>query len=73
MVRMSGTVGGPTELFSPPPHTAASSGAIVGVFLGDERMYFGLKLAEVKLIADEVRGDFHAAIIYLNEGDVTSS
>lgn len=49
-----------------------AKGAIIGVFLGDERMYFGLKLNEVKMIADEVRKSFPEAIIFLNEApDIT--
>ena len=44
-----------------------ASGAVVGVFLGDEHLYFGVTLAEVKLVADQIRGDFPAAIIYMNE------
>lgn len=48
------------------------SGAIIGVFLGDERMYFGIELSEVKMIADEVRLTFPSAIIFLNEApDIT--
>eukprot|EP00040_Diaphanoeca_grandis_P022815 m.123281 g.123281 ORF g.123281 m.123281 type:complete len:371 (+) comp28977_c0_seq1:172-1284(+) len=42
-------------------------GAITGIFLGDERMYFGIHLSEVKLIADEIRRTWPRAIIFMNE------
>ena len=42
-------------------------GAIVGVFLGDEHMWFGVQLSELKAIADEVRLSWPSAIIYSNE------
>jgi len=45
----------------------AASGAAIGVFLGDEHMWFGVKLAEVKLIADLIRRDWPSAIIFQNE------
>ena len=41
--------------------------ALIGVFLGDEHMYFGVKLSEVKLIVDLIREDWPSAIIYENE------
>lgn len=41
--------------------------ALLGVFLGDEHMYFGVKVSEVKLIVDLIREDWPSAIIYENE------
>lgn len=43
------------------------AGALLGVFLGDEHMYFGVKVSEVKMIADTIRADWPSAIIYENE------
>ena len=34
------------------------AGALIGVFLGDEHMWFGVKVSEVKLIADLIRSDW---------------
>ena len=45
----------------------ARSGAAIGVFLGDEHLYFGMQLSMVKQIADVVRLDWPDAIIYMNE------
>lgn len=45
----------------------ADAGAAIGVFLGDEHLYFGLELSNVKAIADLIRLDWPEAIIYMNE------
>ena len=42
-------------------------GIIIGIFLGDEHLYFGVTLAEVKLIADLIRLSWPEAIIYMND------
>ena len=42
-------------------------GIIFGIFLGDEHLYFGVTLAEVKMIADTIRLDWPEAVIYMNE------
>eukprot|EP00041_Stephanoeca_diplocostata_P008127 m.117606 g.117606 ORF g.117606 m.117606 type:complete len:375 (-) comp17185_c0_seq1:173-1297(-) len=42
-------------------------GSIIGIFLGDEQLYFGMQLSDVKLIADLIRIDWPRAIIYMNE------
>ena len=46
---------------------AIKSGALLGVFLGDEHVYFGMSLGNVKIIADLIRTDWPSAIIYMNE------
>ena len=46
---------------------AIKAGALLGVFLGDEHVYFGMSLGNVKKIADLVRADWPEAIIYMNE------
>ena len=46
---------------------AFQSGHVIGIFLGDEHLYFGVKMSEVKLISDLIRRDWPEAIIYLNE------
>jgi hypothetical protein len=43
------------------------SGNIIGIFLGDEHLYFGVQVSHVKEIADTIRRDWPEAIIYLNE------
>ena len=42
-------------------------GNIIGIFLGDEHLYFGVTLAEIKLIADLIRLSWPEAIIYMND------
>eukprot|EP00945_MAST-04E_sp_MAST-4E-sp1_P008905 g8905.t1 len=42
-------------------------GILFGIFLGDEHLYFGVTLAEVKTIADLIRTDWPEATIYMNE------
>ena len=46
---------------------AIKSGALKGIFLGDEHVYFGMKMSYVKLIADLIRTSWPNAIIYMNE------
>lgn len=46
---------------------AIKSGALLGVFLGDEHLYFGMSLEGVKKIADLIRTTWPSAIIYMNE------
>lgn len=48
-----------------------ASGAVVGVFLGDEHWYFGVKVSDTALIADRIRADWPQAIIYQNEAPDT--
>ena len=42
---------------------SVQNGDIVGIFLGDEHMYFGVQLKSVKTIADLIRLDWPEAII----------
>jgi len=42
-------------------------GAIIGTFLGDEHLYFGVQLRELKAVADALRLAYPAGIVYLNE------
>lgn len=42
-------------------------GAVVGTFLGDEHLYFGVQLHEVKAVADALRLAFPTGIVYMNE------
>ena len=46
---------------------AIHSGALKGIFLGDEHVYFGVTMREVKLMADLIRSDWPDAVIYMNE------
>jgi hypothetical protein len=39
------------------------AGAIIGVFLGDEHLYFGIQLSEVKEIADQIRLDWPECVL----------
>ena len=51
------------ELMKP----AIDTGALKGIFLGDEHVYFGMTMSNVKLIADLIRSSWPKAIIYMNE------
>jgi hypothetical protein len=46
---------------------AITSGALKGIFLGDEHIYFGMDIAYVKVIADLIRTNWPDAVIYMNE------
>ena len=44
-----------------------AEGSAIGIFLGDEHLYFGVQLSEVKQVADLIRTDWPSAVIYMNE------
>ena len=46
---------------------AIAAGALKGIFLGDEHLYFGVTLNEVKQIADLIRTAWPDAVVYMNE------
>ena len=41
--------------------------SVVGIFLGDERMYFGVSLLNTTNMADLIKKDWPESIIYQNE------
>ena len=41
--------------------------SVVGIFLGDERMYFGVSLQNTTNMADLIKKDWPDSIIYQNE------
>jgi len=43
------------------------NGSIVGIFLGDERLYHGVSLENLTYVTKLIRRDWPSAIIYINE------
>lgn len=47
------------------PHIA--SGAVVGLMLGDERMWDGVSMANLTVLTDTIKADWPEAILFINE------